>query len=151
MCIHTYICLRWASTLHKHVSCTTTLSRHWRMNLQHAVQHLLNVSLARLHTNKPAGACRLTPTPAFFDIVPARMIRTKSQGTCSFAFVDVGNALTISAPTRSACAQTRFCCLHQFGVLVLKRASTVCGVLVLKCVSAVRTIEILIFTCMRIN
>ena len=29
-----------------------------RMNLQ----HLLNISLARLYTNKPAGTCRLTPT-----------------------------------------------------------------------------------------
>ena len=53
------------------------------MNLQHAV------SLARLHTNKPAGTCGLTPTPA------------------SFAFVDVGNALTIFASTQSSCAQTK--------------------------------------------
>ena len=29
--------------------------------------------------NKPEGTCRLTPTPAYFDIVPAHTIRTKSQ------------------------------------------------------------------------
>ena len=74
------------------------------MNLQHAVQHSLNVSLGRLHTNKPAGTCGLTPTPAYFDIVPARTIRTKSQKNVFIAFVDVGNALIIFASTQSACA-----------------------------------------------
>ena len=67
----------WGSTTytsHKHVSCTKTLSWHQRMNLQHA-----DVSLARLHTNKPAGTRKLTPTPAYFNIVPACTIRTKSQ------------------------------------------------------------------------
>ena len=59
--------------------CTKTLSRHRRMNLQHDVQHSLNISLARLHTNKPAETHRLTPTLAYFKIVPARTIRTKSQ------------------------------------------------------------------------
>ena len=68
-----------AYTLHKCVSCTKTLSRHWRMNFQHAVQHSRNISLVSLHTNKPAGTHGLTPTPAYFDIVPACTIRTKSQ------------------------------------------------------------------------
>ena len=36
-------------------------------------------SHARLHTNKPAGTRGLTPTPAYFDIVPAGTIITKSQ------------------------------------------------------------------------
>ena len=63
------------------------------MNLQHAVQHSLNVSLMRLHANKPTGTHELTPTPAYFDIVP-----------------DVGNALTIIASTQSACAQMHFRC-----------------------------------------
>ena len=49
------------------------------MNLQHAVQHWLNVSLVRLHKNEPVGTRGLTLTPSYFDIVPARMIRTKSQ------------------------------------------------------------------------
>ena len=49
------------------------------MNLQHAVQYSLNVSLARLHTNKPAGTHGLTPTPAYFNIIPALLIRTKNQ------------------------------------------------------------------------
>ena len=40
-------------TSHKHVSPTKTLSQHRRMNLQRS----LNVSLTRLHTNKPAGTC----------------------------------------------------------------------------------------------
>ena len=31
------------------------------MNLQHAVQHALNIRLVRLHTNKPAGTHGLTP------------------------------------------------------------------------------------------
>ena len=75
-----YICLCWVSNLttytsYKHVSCTKILSQHQRMNLQHS----LNVCLVRLHTNKPAGTRGLTPTPAYFDIVPARTIRTKSQ------------------------------------------------------------------------
>ena len=46
------------------------LSQHWRMNLQHTVQHLLNVSLAILHTNKRAGTRRLTPTPGLFRHCP---------------------------------------------------------------------------------
>ena len=52
---------------------------HRRMNLQHAAQHSLNVSLTRLHTNKPAGTHGLTPTLVCFDIFPAHMIRTKSK------------------------------------------------------------------------
>ena len=88
-------------TSHKPVSRTKTLSQHRRMNLQ----HLLSVSLVRLHMNKPAGTRRLTPTPAYFDIIPARTIRTKSQRMCLFAFVDVGNALTIFASTQSVCAK----------------------------------------------
>ena len=49
------------------------------MNLQHAVQHSLNVSYARLHTIIPAGTCQLTPTLTYFGIVLARVIGTKSQ------------------------------------------------------------------------
>ena len=66
-------------TSHKHVSRTKTFNRHRKMYLQHAVQHLLNISLTRLHTNKPAGTRGLTPTPAYFDIVSARTIRTTRQ------------------------------------------------------------------------
>ena len=50
----------------------------------------------------------LTPTLAYFDIVP----RTKSQKKFSFAFVDIGNALIIFASTQSACVQTRFRCTN---------------------------------------
>ena len=39
----------------------------------------MNVSLARLHVNKPTGTHGLTPTPAYFDIVPALTITAKSQ------------------------------------------------------------------------
>ena len=49
------------------------------MNLQHVVQHSLNVSLARLHMNKSAGTRGPTPTLAYFDIVPACTIRIKTQ------------------------------------------------------------------------
>ena len=41
------------------------------MNSEHAVQHSLNVSRVRVHINKPVGTRGLTPTPAYFDIVPA--------------------------------------------------------------------------------
>ena len=68
-------------TLHINMLVTRikTFSQHRRMNLQHAVQDLLNVSLARLHMNIPAGTRGLTPTLAYFDIVLAHTIRTKSQ------------------------------------------------------------------------
>ena len=112
------ICLCWASNLrlqtlytsHEHVSCTKTLSQHRRMNLQHS----LNVSLARFHKsqNKPAVTHGLTPTPAYFDIVPAIQSEPRTKQTCSFTFVDVGNALTIFASTQSACAQARFRCMN---------------------------------------
>ena len=49
------------------------------MNLQHAVQHSLNVSFVRLHMNKSAGSHGLTPTLGYFDIIPACMIGIKSQ------------------------------------------------------------------------
>ena len=61
-----------------YVSCTKTLSWHWRMNLQHTVQHLLNVSLARLQTNNLWEHVDLH-LPRYFEIVPAHLIRTKSQ------------------------------------------------------------------------
>ena len=61
--------------LYINMSVALRLSQHQRMNLQHS----LNVSLTRLHMNKPAGTHGLTPTLAYFDIVPARTIRTKSQ------------------------------------------------------------------------
>ena len=68
------------------------------MNLQHAVQHSLNVSFTRLHTNKLAGTHGLTPTLAYFNIVPAHTIRTKSQK--NGVLVDIENALTIFATTQ---------------------------------------------------
>ena len=79
------------------------LSRHRRMNLQHAVQHLLNVCLARLHKNKPAAGTRgLTPTWLIStSSLPVRS-EPRAKRTCLFALVDV-----------------------QLGVLVLKRASAV--------------------------
>ena len=49
------------------------------MNLQHAVQHSQNVSLARLHTNKPVGTCGLTPTWLIFDIVLAHTIQEPKE------------------------------------------------------------------------
>ena len=79
------------------------------MNLQHAVQHSLNVSLTRLHTNKPAGTRRLTPTPAYFNIIPALLIRTKNQKNM---FINIWNAHHIFVSTQSACAQTRCRCTN---------------------------------------
>ena len=96
-------------TSHKYVSRTKTLSRHQRMNLQHAVQHLLNISLTRLHTNKPAGTWKLTPTPAYFDIVPA--LQPRAKRTCSFAFAHVWNALTIFN-SECLCSNVCFCCTN---------------------------------------
>ena len=75
MYVHTYISayagrvsLRGSTTytLHKDVSHTKTLS-HRRMNLQHAVQHQLNVSLTGLHRKKPAGTRGLTHCPYPYD------------------------------------------------------------------------------------
>ena len=62
-------------TLHINMSVAQlkTLSQHQRMNLQHAVQHLLNVSLTKLHTNKLAGTHGLTPILAYFDIIHRRI------------------------------------------------------------------------------
>ena len=78
------------------------------MNLQHS----LNISLVRLHTNKHPGTRGLTPTLVYFNIVPAHMIRTKSQKNVFIRIVDVENALTIFASTQSVCAQTRFHCTN---------------------------------------
>ena len=68
-----------APQLKLYINMSPALSQHRRMNLQHAVQHSLNISLVKLHTNKPVGTHELTPTPACFDIIPARVIRIKSQ------------------------------------------------------------------------
>ena len=66
----------------------------------------------RLHTNKLAGTRRLTPIPAYFDIVLAHTIRTKSQKLHVHLLVDVGNALIIFASTQSACAQMYCHCMN---------------------------------------
>ena len=64
------------------------LIRHRRMNLQHAVQHLLSVSLARLHTNKPAGTRGLTPTWLISTLsLPVRS-KPRAKRTCLFTLVD---------------------------------------------------------------
>ena len=86
------------------------LSPHRRMNLQHVVQHSLNTSLARLHTNKPAGTCGLTPTRLISTLsLPVRS-ELRAKRTCLFAFVDVKNALIIFASTQNA--QTCFRCMN---------------------------------------
>ena len=55
-------------------------------------------------TDPYPGLLRHRPCPYDQNQQPKR--------TCSFAFVDVGNALTILASTHSACAQMRFCCTN---------------------------------------
>lgn len=76
------------------------------------MQHTLNARLVRLHTTKSSGKRKLTPTLAYFDIVPGCAIRSKSQRKCLVTFSDVGKALTIHASTHSACAEMRFFCTN---------------------------------------
>ena len=92
-------------TSHKHVSRTKTLSRHRRMNLQHAVQHSLNINFTRTNLRERSG---LTPTLAYSTSCTPLRSEPRPKRTCSFAFVDIGNALAIFVSTQSACAQTRF-------------------------------------------
>ena len=72
----------------------------------------MNVSRARLHTNKAAGTRGLTPILAYFNIVLACTIRTKSQRLCLFALMNFRNTLITFASTQSACPQTHFHCTN---------------------------------------
>ena len=87
-----------------------TFSWHWRMNLQHAVQQSLDISLARLQINKPEGTCGLIPTLAYFNIVPARMIRTKSQIKVFICICGCWNLETLSLYLRQLRVFVLFCC-----------------------------------------
>ena len=111
----------WGSTIytsHEYVSCTK--SRHPTTNLQHAVQHSLNISLARLtQIVKPAGTCRLTPYPSLSSL-PVRS-EPRVKRTCSFAFVDVGNV------------RSRRICVNLIRVLVVKHSSAVRTNLIFTC------------------
>ena len=92
-------------TSHKHVSRTKTLSRHRRMNLQHAVQHSLNINFTRTNLREHSV---LTLTLAYSTSCTPLRSEPRPKRTCLFAFVDIGNALAIFASTQSACAQTCF-------------------------------------------
>ena len=93
-------------TSHKRVSRTKTPSRHRRMNLQHAVQHSLNINFTRTNLRECSG---LTPTLAYSTLcMPLYDQNQDPKEHVHFAFVDIGNALAIFASTQSACAQTCF-------------------------------------------
>ena len=53
----------------------------------------------------------MDPTPAYFDIIPARMMKTKSQKNAFICICGRRNALALFASTQSACVQTRFRCM----------------------------------------
>ena len=89
------------------------------MNLQHAVQHSVNISLVRLHTNKPAGTCRLIPTRYISTFYLPVQSEPRAKRTCSFAFV------VVRVHSHLWMLETLSPYLHQLGVLVLKRASVV--------------------------
>ena len=83
----------WGSTTyasHEDLVTLNIFSWHWRASYNFswpAVQYSLEVSLTRLYRTKPTWkTLDWTPTPAYFDIVPACMIRSNSQNsiyTCS--------------------------------------------------------------------
>ena len=80
------------------------------MNLQHAVQHSLNVSLTRFYTNKPAGTRRLTPTPGLFRHCPCRYNHNQEPKECVHSHLWTLETLTPYLHQLSACAQTHFRC-----------------------------------------
>ena len=82
------------------------------MNLQHAVQHLPNISLVRLHTNKPGETHTLTPTWLISTSSLPVQSEPRAERTCLFTLVDIRNAVIIFASTQSACAQMCFCCTN---------------------------------------
>ena len=97
------------------VSCLGPLSATFLQELEYCMfqlQHSLNVSLVRLHTNKPAGTRGLTPTWLIStSFLPVRS-EPRAERMCLFALVDVRNALIIFASTKSACVQTHFRCMN---------------------------------------
>ena len=80
---------------------------------------MLNISLAMFHTNKPAGTCGLTPTPAYFNIVPSLCLRSQPR-TCLFALVDIRNARITFASTGRACSQMNFHCTNNNFIFMCK-------------------------------
>ena len=70
-------------------------------------------SIRLTFNNKPAGTHGLTLIPAYFDIVCARTIRTKSQKNLFIRICGRWNAL-ITLRKLCACAQTRFRCMNNF-------------------------------------
>ena len=80
------------------------------MNLQHAVQHSLNVSLTRFYTNKPAGTRRLTPTPGLFRHCPCQYNHNQEPKECVHSHLWTLETLTPYLHQLSACAQTHFRC-----------------------------------------
>ena len=88
----------------------TPLSQHRRMNLQHAVQHSLNISLVRPYANKPGETHTLPPTGLIStSSLPIRS-EPRAETTCLFTLVDIRNAVIMFASTQSACAQMCFRC-----------------------------------------
>ena len=95
-------------TLHMKTSVKVRPSNwHWKMNLQHAVQHSLNTSLARLHTTKPVGTGRLTP-PRLIQHYPWPYDQNQEPKEHVYSHLWRKHSHHI----QSVCAQTHFCCTN---------------------------------------
>ena len=66
-----------------------------------------------------AGTCGLTPTPAYFNIAPARTIRIKSQKNM---FICICGLSLYLRQLKSACAQMRFHCMTNRIIISFLRA-----------------------------